>query len=236
VTTARTSSAIHSAAARLRTIVLDAADGDFLGSEDHLQGTLGVSRATVRQAARLLEREGLLRVRRGINGGYFGTRPTAETIEEGVSTYLELLNVDPDDLSRVASALWVEVIVKAAGMSNPEIRTLAQQYSDVVGDLSPTASFSDIVAIEAGFRSALFGLIGSRYIEFIFQINMTFAQRRFPASPSRRDGTAEHSQFLHDWRNAKLMELGAIIDGDRALGGMTARHARNIWDRRVWGQ
>ena len=47
------------AAERLRTIVLDADEGAFIGSEDALISQLGCSRSTVRQVARLLEREGL---------------------------------------------------------------------------------------------------------------------------------------------------------------------------------
>jgi len=57
--------------------VLAAKEGALIGSEESLIADLGVSRSTLRQAARLLEREGLLRVKRGINGGYYG-QPTDE--------------------------------------------------------------------------------------------------------------------------------------------------------------
>lgn len=235
MTIPRSKSAIDAAAARLRETVLAAKEGDFLGSEESLQTLLGVSRATVRQAARLLEREGLLRVRRGINGGYFGARPDIDTIETAVGTYLELLNVEADDLVRIASVLWVEVIHKAAGLNSPAVRDLAAHYDRQVRAMPADASFQFVTELERDFRSALFNLIGSRYIELIFQINMSFANRRFPTSPSERDGTPEHSAFLGDWRNAKLMELAAIIDGDQALGAIAARHLRNVWHRRVWG-
>ena len=92
-------------AAVLRGIVLDAAPGTLLGSEDALVARLSVSRSTVRQIARLLEREGLLLVRRGINGGYYGARPTIGTIETTVSAYLETLDMDSQDLTTVASVL-----------------------------------------------------------------------------------------------------------------------------------
>ena len=74
--------AIEAAAAQLRSIVLESDNGALIGSEDMLLEKLGFSRSTVRQVARLLEREGYLRVRRGINGGYFGSRPDAATIVE----------------------------------------------------------------------------------------------------------------------------------------------------------
>lgn len=228
-------SAIDTAAAKLRETVLSSEDGALLGSEENLQTALGVSRATVRQAARLLEREGLLRVKRGINGGYFGARPDIDTIEKAVSTYLELLNVEAADLTRMASVLWVEVIHKAAGLKSPAVRELAEQFREKVQAVPSDAGFHLVAELEQDFRTALFNLIGSRYIELIFQINLAFAHRRFPTSASERNGTPEHVAFLRDWRNAKLMELAAIADGDQELGAIAARHLRNVWQRRVSG-
>ena len=73
-------SPIDTAADQLREILLRQQEGEMIGSEDDLVARLGVSRVTVRQAARLLEREGVLRVRRGINGGYFASRPSVELV------------------------------------------------------------------------------------------------------------------------------------------------------------
>lgn len=69
----RTKPNITTAASALREIIWSAAEGQLLGSEEDLTAMLGVSRPTVRQVARLLEREGLLKVRRGVNGGYFAS-------------------------------------------------------------------------------------------------------------------------------------------------------------------
>jgi GntR family transcriptional repressor for pyruvate dehydrogenase complex len=227
-------SAIDLASARLRTIALDTAEDSLLGSEEQLQSRLGVSRATVRQAARLLEREGLLRVKRGLNGGYFSARPSLTTIEAAVSTYLEVLKVDPGDLSRIASALWIEVVIKAAANPSPALSGLIARYQEIAADIDPHARFRDIMLIEKEFRTELFALTGSGYIGLIFQINMSFAERHFPEAPSGRDQTNEHRAFVQEWRAAKLMELAAIRDSDTALAALAARHARNVWERRVW--
>jgi len=50
-------SAAHRAAHALREDILAREDGELLGSEDELMERLGVSRPTLRQAARLLEHE-----------------------------------------------------------------------------------------------------------------------------------------------------------------------------------
>src|SRR5215475_11381751 len=70
----------------------------LLGSEDDMIRTLGVSRPTLRQAARMLEQEELLVVRRGIGGGLFGRRPTAEAVSHIASVYLRAQGAAYDDL------------------------------------------------------------------------------------------------------------------------------------------
>jgi GntR family transcriptional repressor for pyruvate dehydrogenase complex len=226
-------STIDAAAALLRGIVLDAAPGTLLGSEDALVARLSVSRSTVRQIARLLEREGLLLVRRGINGGYYGARPTIGTIETTVSAYLETLDMDSQDLTTVASVLWVEVMRRAAQAPKESVAPMIETMRRKLEKLKPGAAFSDISKLEQESQRAVFDLVNSRYIELIFQINTAFAQRRFTA-PSVHDDTEEHRAFIQEWRQAKRLELSAIEDGDADLAVMAARHMRNVWHRRLW--
>src|SRR2546422_3655014 len=72
----------------LRDEILDRPDGDWLGSEDHLLERLGISRPTLRQAARVLEAEELLVVKRGLNGGLFARRPSTDAVARIASIYL----------------------------------------------------------------------------------------------------------------------------------------------------
>lgn len=229
----RLKSTIDAAASRLRALARAAKADALLGSEEALVAQLGVSRATLRQVARLLEREGLLKVRRGINGGYFAARPDLRTVENAVSTYLDMVDTDVMDTTAVGFVLWVEVINTAAAIRSEKSRTLAQGLRERVNAVRPDASSNDVLRIEQEIRTAIFGLIRSRYIELIFQINIAFAARRFPHDPSDRDDTAAHRAFVRAWRNTTLLELDAIADGDQALGEMAARHLRNLWDRRL---
>ena len=227
------SSALDAAAAKLRTIVRQCEDGALIGSEDVLLEKLGFSRTTVRQVARLLEREGLLRVKRGLNGGYFSARPDKASIAKSVSAYLETLDMDAQDVTIVASALWVEVLRKAAALGTKAARTLADTYRERVLAITPNASYAEVSTLERESRSAIFDLTKARYIELIFDINIAFANRRFPP-PINIDGSAVHRKFVRAWRDAKLMELSAIAEGDSELGVMAAQHIRSIWHKRVW--
>jgi DNA-binding FadR family transcriptional regulator len=231
----RARSAIDAAAARLRELALAADEGAFLGSEEALVEKLGASRATVRQVARLLEREGLLRVRRGINGGYFAGRPNLQTVEAAVSAYLDTLDMEVQDVTVVASVLWVEALRKAASVRTEAARAMATRLRDRVLALRADAPFAQVLAVEQESRDQIFALTKARYIELIFQINMAFARSRFPPTSSSEDGEAQRN-FLDAWRKAKLMELDAIVDGDPELGMMAARHSRNLWHQRIWPQ
>ena len=229
----KSKSTIDSAASQLRSIVLSAEEGVLLGSEETLVARLGVSRATTRQVARLLEREGLLRVRRGINGGYFAARPDLHTIEATVSAYLEMLHTESEDVTVIASVLWVEALRRAARKRTAESKALAEEYLQRVRALRLDASFEDVLLIELESRKAIFDLIKSRYIELIFQINIAFAQRRFPATGAK-DDTDAHREFVRAWRHAKQLEFESIAEGDAELAMLAAQHGRNVWHRRIW--
>jgi GntR family transcriptional repressor for pyruvate dehydrogenase complex len=226
-------SAIDAAAAKLRALVLASKDGAFIGSEDELLAKLGFSRSTVRQVSRLLEREGFLHVRRGIGGGYFGSRPDAASIAKTVSAYLETLDMDAQDVTVIASALWVEVLRKAATVRNETAKSLSAAFRERVLAIKPSATFEQVLALEQESRGAIFDLVKSRYIELIFAINTEFAGRR-AAPHDDLDDSAIQREFVRAWRDAKLLELSAIADGDVELGIMAARHIRNIWHKRVW--
>jgi DNA-binding GntR family transcriptional regulator len=226
-------SVIDVAAARLRELARGAETGAFLGSEESLVDRLGVSRATVRQVARLLEREGLLKVRRGINGGYFAARPDLGTVEAAVSGYLETLDMDAQDVTVVASVLWVEAVRKAASLRTDEARATAKRLRERLAGLKADAPFTRLVEFDAESRAEIFALTRARYIELIFQINIAFARTRFRQTPVWDDAEA-HRRFVDAWRKAKLLEFDAIADGDTDLAVMAARHSRNLWRQRIW--
>lgn len=226
-------SAIETAAAGLREISRSVPEATLVGSEEELLKTLQVSRATLRQAARLLEMEGLLKVRRGIHGGYFSARPDAGTIAKAVSSFLDLGNIEHEDLTQIASVLWVEVVRKAATNLSRENKSHVVALLERVEALDEKSTFDDVLKVEEEVRSRLFQLINSRYIELIFQINTTFAEERFP-TPVSRDDKRKQRSFVRAWRSAKILELEAIRDGDRVLAVMAARHTRNVWHRRLW--
>lgn len=225
---------INTAAAQLRSLVWSKEEGTLLGSEDDLTALLDVSRPTVRQVARLLEQEGLLRVRRGINGGYFAARPSVEVIENSVSSYLQMVKMDIEEVTEIASALWVLAVKKMAALGPDRVREVLEPARAKVMALTEDMSFSYVTALEKEIRALVLQTINSPYIELIFHINMTFMQQQLQLHPYSQDGTAAHKAFIRAWQKAKLLEIDTICDGDVALAEMAAKHSRSVFHTRLW--
>lgn len=85
-------------AARLREQILDGAlpRGTRLPNEIVLAGEFGVSRATVREALRLLTAQDLIRTAKGASGGSYVTVPSAEHVSESLRSGLGLMTAAED--------------------------------------------------------------------------------------------------------------------------------------------
>ena len=206
----------------------------MLGSEDALITDLGVSRATIRQAARLLEREGVLRVRRGIKGGYFAARPNVGMVEAVFCAYLSTLGLDARHTGTVATALWIEAIQEAASANRRAARALAAHWTRKLEHVDARMPIEEVARLERDMRSAVFGLIDGRYIDLIFRINEAFARQQLRERLGGGD-QAVHRRFVGRWKKAKLLELEALAEGDSALAALAAAHNRRLWMARTFG-
>lgn len=133
-----TDSAAAVAAAKLREEILSGVEpGSFLGSEDDLLARLGVSRPTLRQAARILEHEDLLTVRRGKKGGLFARLPTSDTLAHIASVVLRAHGVTFEDITRVNAIVGAQA-ARLAAEHAPERdrRSLHELALEQLGDES----------------------------------------------------------------------------------------------------
>ena len=74
------------------------AQGERLPTDTLLSAEVGVSRATVREALRLLAAQGLIRTTKGAGGGSFVTMPSVDHISDSLSSNIALL-ADARDLT-----------------------------------------------------------------------------------------------------------------------------------------
>lgn len=83
----------------------DWSEGAFLPTERDLVVQAGLSRASVREALRILEMEGLIAIRAGRGGGSIVCRPTRGTLERSVSLFIRGQRVRPAALLETREAL-----------------------------------------------------------------------------------------------------------------------------------
>lgn len=218
---------IARASAMLRQRVLESEANTYLGNEDSLMAFAGTSRGTLRQIARVLEREGLIEVRRGASGGYYARHPDLNTIAATVSGYLHTVDVKADDAMFIASILWVETIRKAAQEPAPNRQRITDKFLARLTAITPETPYAPILEFETTYRQAIFELVGSRYVQLIFQINIAFATSQ--NRPQRELTDVQHQEFVRIWRNAKLLEIAAMSNGDAELAASAAARSRSVW-------
>jgi GntR family transcriptional repressor for pyruvate dehydrogenase complex len=146
---------------RRRILRGELADGSVLPKEDELLLEFPVSKPSLREAMRILEAEGLLRVRRGKLGGAVVRRPTAANVAYTIGLVLGSQEVG---LSDVGSALLqVEPACAALCAERPDrqstvvpaLRQLHVESVDAVDDLFRATSAS------RRFHEALVQLCGN---------------------------------------------------------------------------
>ena len=97
-----------------------------VGSLQEIAQLLGVGIVTVQQAARILEHEGLLSVRRGPGGGYYGTRPDEASLERSSAGYLRVHGFSYRESQEMMSVLDCEIMPAAARCTDESLRKNVQ--------------------------------------------------------------------------------------------------------------
>src|SRR5947209_1303128 len=97
----------------LRNLLFAAPSGTRLGTLPELARKFGVGIVTVQQAARVLEHEGLLEVRRGPGGGYYGTRPDDAALERAIAAYMRVHPTSFEEAADITSLLFNELVPAA---------------------------------------------------------------------------------------------------------------------------
>src|SRR5262245_31908544 len=156
----------------------------LLGSEDELIQMLGVSRPTLRQAARMLEQEQLLVVRRGIGGGLFGRRPTAEAVSHTASVFLRSQGATWWDLISTQLLLGTECARLAAQNADPAEREGLRGFYDeriprATRDDTPVAEF---LRLSVDFQRRLAELAGSPSLLLFVNVLMDLSASSAPVA------------------------------------------------------
>lgn len=214
-------------AERMRERILAEAEGQQIGSLPELARDFGVGIVTVQQAARILEHEGLLEVRRGPGGGYYGRRPDAASLERSLAAYMRTEPASWEEALDMTSLLFNELCGAAAGCSDgarqDDLRAFAERL-EAEGD-------GDVAAGELELQDLLFRMVNRPLFELLTRVTLRYSQSR-PDAPAVRGafGTGE-------WKSGRLRIIDAILRQDAELARFEAdRSNRRIvldWVKRM---
>jgi DNA-binding FadR family transcriptional regulator len=97
--------------------------GESLGSEAELIDRYGVSRAVLREAIRIAEHHGAVRMRAGVKGGLIVTAPDAASVRRPATLFLDHADVTPENLLEVRAAIELSCVRLASERISPDSAT-----------------------------------------------------------------------------------------------------------------
>jgi GntR family transcriptional repressor for pyruvate dehydrogenase complex len=196
---------------RKQIVAGDLAAGQLLTAESQLTRQLGVSRTALREAYRVLETEGLIRVRRGAQGGAVVHPPSSEAATRSAGLVLQYLGTTVSDVYDARMALEIPAVVKLArSHSETDIATLRTVADQATRSLDNPA---ESPTQHSGFHGSVVRLAGNPALILFWTMTdqiITSANRSFlsnsPTEAAVRD--VHRAQRVHE----KLIKL--IIQGD----------------------
>lgn len=211
---------VQAAADRLRDLIWDSEPDTRIGSLSSLADDLGVGIVTVQQAARVLEHEGLLDVRRGPGGGYYGRRPDEAALERAFAAYMRARPATWQEALDMTSLLFNELVAAAAGCHDAGLHA---ELAGFLPQVATCADDTDMAMLEECFQDLLFRMVDRPLFEMLTRVTLGFAASR-PADVLHRGILG-----VDRWITGRQRIIAAILDGDPDL----ARFEANRQNRQV---
>jgi GntR family transcriptional regulator, transcriptional repressor for pyruvate dehydrogenase complex len=210
---------VQAAAAKLRDVILAREAGAQIGSLNEVAHMLGVGIVTVQQAARVLEHEGLLAVRRGPGGGYYGTRPDEAALERAFAAYLRVHGFGQRESQRMMSLLDLEIIPAAARCNDEGLRRSLRSLLERVDHCE---SIDARIAFEIELRDLLLRMVAAPLMELLCRVTLRlYVHVRAAIVFAGEDAIAE-------WTAGRRRILEAILSQDQELAQFEAERYRRL--------
>lgn len=196
--------------------------GTMLPAEREMTEALGVGRATLREALRLLEARGVLRMKVGPGGGPVVRQPSASDLAEGLTLIMQFESGSLDDVVNARIALESTLVRSAADSDSGQlVERLSGINDELAGALEDLAAFKD--AYQA-FHNALAFAVGGSGVELFVHSIMAIVESQAP-SLSISEEVRHGSHTAH----SELIEAIATGDTQRSEE-ILARHVHDFYE------
>lgn len=213
---------VRATAAKMRDLVFAEEPDTLIGSLPELARLFGVGIVTVQQAARILEHEGLLEVRRGPGGGYYGTRPDQAALERSMGAYLHVHASGYQDALEMITLLDCELAEGAAACTDEALR---QKMRALQARIDLVETGDQRVAFEEEMHDVIFAMVDRPLIELLARVTMRHSKEH-PVTVF--DGEAGAAA----WKSWRHKVIRAILQNDGELARFeVTRHRRDLLAR-----
>lgn len=202
---------------RERIITGDLEDGDELPREAVLLEEFGVSRPSLREAIRILETEGLIRIRRGKVGGAIVSRPTASSAAYHFGLTLQSDGATLDDLAAARTVMEPACAALAASLPKGKRAKLIKQLGKLIdaneAEIGETTKFT---ASALEFHRAIVEMSGNTTITVLAGAleAVWSSQERLWAEKASSEGEYPNPKYQREVVRAHRRVLKLIKDGD----------------------
>ena len=215
----QTETLVARTARELARLSLSAEEGGFIGAEDDLLSRLGVSRPTLRQAAKIVENDRLLNVRRGIKGGFYASRPDAGDAIRTLARYLRLNGGKLSDILVVSRLVSEEAAVRACGCEDILLRTRLERFLDQVDQNDAPIA---LIKAESELAEIISKMSDNPAIELVMAIGFSFGMEEREVGLYR---DPEHRKIA---RALQKQLCRAILDRDEDISRLMMRRRSAI--------
>jgi DNA-binding FadR family transcriptional regulator len=194
--------------------------GEVLGNQVELMRHYNVSRSTLREAVRQIERHGVARMRRGVGGGLVVQQPARDSVVLAIASYLELAAISLTELfeaREVIEGLLVGLICERA--TDTDLKRLGEMLQELLG------SAADDMQLEATRHLALRRAINSLSRNAALSLLL---ESLYCVTSDMLTVEADHpdvKMLIRESRREKAELVEALLGGDEMQARMSMRAA-----------
>ncbi len=200
--------------------------GDRLPPEQVLAEQFNVSRTGVREALRVLESQGLVRIRHGYAGGVFVDDAGLTPVLGALQTLLRLGQVEVNELYQTR-VLFEPTLARLAVERGDEV-SMKRLDDNIRRAKAALAAGTDAYAINLGFHTILAQASGNRVLGLVMQALLELLHgpdRSYPTNQSiSRKAVNDHVQLLEAIRHHDVTRAEQLMV--KHLGDLKGRFAR----------
>lgn len=194
--------------------------GAVLGNQAELMARYGVSRSTLREAIRQIERHGIARMRRGVRGGLVVEQPARDSVVLAVASYLELAAVSLPELfeaREVIEGLLITLICERA--TDTDVEQLRRMLDELLA--APYEDMEQEVGRHLALRSAINAL--SHNVSLALLLEALYRVTSDMLTVAGDDPNTD--ALVRESRREKRELVEAIVAGDEVIAHLALRAA-----------